>query len=143
MTGPQPVPPPAPFQAPARCQAPVGERGAGTVLMLAVCFAAVLMAGAVSLLGQALVSRHRAQAAADLAALAAADPVRGGCASAARVAAGNGAGLRSCRVTAGVADVVVSAGPAPAGPFVGRATSRARAGPLLQQQPEHEAAAGT
>ncbi|MBT0767361.1 hypothetical protein KIH74_00410 [Kineosporia sp. J2-2] len=71
------------------------DRGSGTVLMIGlVGVAAVLMAALLGL-GGAVVARHRAGAAADLAALAAVDSGEG-CAAAGRVAAANGARLAEC-----------------------------------------------
>jgi secretion/DNA translocation related TadE-like protein len=89
---------------------------------------AVLMAAfaAVALLGQAVVARHRAGSAADLAALAAADRALDGerpaCALAARVAAAQGAVLRRCVVVGEVSDVTAA---------VGGAQVRSRAGPPI------------
>ena len=109
-----------------------GERGAATVLVLAMagllCFVALAVAGV-----GGLVRAHRsAQAAADLAALAAAVSASDGgdaCEHAAVVAEANGAGLVSCSVRGLQARVVVEV----AGPrWVGRRailTGEARAGP--------------
>jgi secretion/DNA translocation related TadE-like protein len=108
------------------------ERGAATVLVLA-------MAGVLMLLGAALavvtamVAAHRtAQSAADLAALAGARGVgdgRDGCAVAAVVAAANQARLVGCAVAGRVVDVSVEV----AGPrWLGQAAdlgARSRAGP--------------
>lgn len=95
--------------------------------------AAVLLVGLQ--FGAAVVGRHRAQAAADLAALAAAVHVAEGtaaaCERARAVAAGMGAGLRSCAldgwdalVEAEVAVQIVVLGPR-------SAIARARAGPAF------------
>lgn len=112
---------------------PSGDRGAGTVLVL-VCSLVLGLAGSVSvLLAQATLTRHRAAAAADLAALAAADRALEGqgpaCARAAVIAAAGGARLAGCRLAGLVVDVTVAV-PAPGvlRPF-GPATARARAGP--------------
>ncbi|NGN69167.1 flp pilus-assembly TadE/G-like family protein [Streptomyces sp. A7024] len=79
--------------------------------------------------GQAVLARHRAGAAADLAALAAADTALRGpgtaCAEARRVAAAQRTTLVRCAVTGEVSDVSVAAR---AGPFEPRV--RARAGPV-------------
>jgi secretion/DNA translocation related TadE-like protein len=89
---------------------------------------AVLMAAfaAVALLGQAVVARHRAGSAADLAALAAADRALDGerpaCALAARVASAQGAVLRRCVVVGEISDVTAA---------VGSAQVRSRAGPPI------------
>ena len=108
------------------------ERGAATVLMLAMagllCFVALAMAG----VGGLVRAQRSAQSAADLAALAVAgSEARGedGCARAAMVAEANGAALRSCSVGGREAWVVVEV----AGPrWAGRRavlTADARAGP--------------
>lgn len=104
------------------------DRGSATVwttmaiTTLCVVFAVVLT------MGQAVVARHRAGAAADLAALAAADTALDGaaeaCAEADRVARAQGAEVVRCAVTGEIADVtalVRFGGYAPA--------VRARAGP--------------
>lgn len=112
---------------------PVGDRGSGTVLVL-ICSLVLGLAGAVSvLLAQATLTRHRAAAAADLAALAGADRALQGspraCAHAGAVAAAGGAILIRCRLDGLVVAVTVAV-PAPGvlRPF-GPATARARAGP--------------
>ncbi len=85
--------------------------------------------GAVTYLGAAVVARHRAQAAADLAALAAASRLPSGagmaCARAAAVARRMGVDAVRCEVDG--LDVVVSVDVAVAG--VGTARAAARAGP--------------
>ena len=105
------------------------DRGSGSVLVVSVLAAAALLAFAVAMLGQAVAVRHRAQAAADLAALAAASswPVPD-CAAGARVAAANGALLTGCRAGVdGSVDVavVVARGVALRGVGPARATARA------------------
>ncbi|MFD6885107.1 Rv3654c family TadE-like protein [Streptomyces sp. NPDC059957] len=98
--------------------------------------ATVLVAvfGGVLLLGQAVVSRHRAAAAADLAALAAAASWAHGpaaaCATAVRVAVAQGARVTGCAVTGEVAEVTARA---PTGPFGPELSSRA--GPPLTGEP--------
>ncbi|CAL9484130.1 Rv3654c family TadE-like protein [Streptomyces radiopugnans] len=104
------------------------ERGSATVWAalcgLVLCTVAVGVLG----LGQAVVTRHRAGAAADAAALAAADhALRGAeeaCAAARRVAAAQGARVVRCRVREEIADLTVRVR---AGPY--SAGVRARAGP--------------
>ncbi|MEJ5914056.1 Rv3654c family TadE-like protein [Pseudokineococcus sp. 1T1Z-3] len=110
------------------------ERGAGTVLVLGLAMAALVMASAVAVLGQAVVARHRAVAAADLAALAAADVLLGRtagepCAAAGRVAAAGGALVVGCRPTGQevVVEVAVPVDGLLAG--LGPARAAARAGP--------------
>lgn len=108
------------------------ERGAATVLVVAL--ASVVMVVGVALAGATglVVAHRRAQAAADLAALGAAEWLRRGpepCGVAAEVAERNGARLRACVVRAG--DVHVSVGVAAPGavPWPVELTGRARAGP--------------
>jgi secretion/DNA translocation related TadE-like protein len=109
------------------------DAGSGTVLVLALS-AVLALAGTVFVAVAAVaVARHRAASAADRAALAAADRALAGpvpaCAAALRAAAGVEAVLLRCRLDGDVADVVVAL--RPPGPLggLGRATSRARAGP--------------
>ena len=78
-----------------------GERGSASVLTVAVVMALVLVGSGALLLAGTVRDVHRARAAADLAALAAAAPTRGGgrldCASASTVASANGAAVVRCR----------------------------------------------
>ncbi|RII13074.1 hypothetical protein DSC45_24805 [Streptomyces sp. YIM 130001] len=87
-----------------------------------------VVVGAVLLLGQAVLGRHRAGGAADLAALAVADRALEGprvaCAAGARVARAQRGEVVRCAVSGEIADVTVRAA---AGPFVSEV--RARAGP--------------
>ncbi|MFD7259883.1 Rv3654c family TadE-like protein [Streptomyces sp. NPDC059874] len=104
------------------------DRGSATVWAVLVVAVLGAVFGGVLLLGQAVAARHRAAAAADLAALAAAATWAHGpeaaCATAIRVARAQGAELAGCRVLGEVAEV----GARPAtGPFT--PTIRARAGP--------------
>ncbi|WP_374104278.1 Rv3654c family TadE-like protein [Streptomyces sp. ISL-43] len=98
--------------------------------------ATVLVAvfGGVLLLGQAVVARHRAAAAADLAALAAAATWAHGpeaaCAAAIRVAVAQAARVTGCVVTGEVVEVTARA---PTGPFA--PGLRSRAGPPLPREP--------
>ncbi len=116
---------------------PRSERGAGSVLVLAVTAAvAVVLAGSLVVVA-AVRDAHRARSAADLGALAAArGPAVGGaadCGAAAAVTAAGGAGLRECRAVADGSVLVVVGVPArwaaglPGLP--GEVTGRARAGP--------------
>lgn len=111
---------------------PDPERGSGTVLALGAVGALATVLAAALLLCGVVAARHRAESAADLAALAGAVALqRGGdaCAEAARVGAANDATIR-CVVDG--ADVVVEAGapvPAAARALADRAVARARAGP--------------
>lgn len=119
-----------------RARGPAGEQGSGTVLTAGLLVVVAAAASLVVGLGQVVLARHRAEAAADLAALAGAavllDPFADHpdpCARAARVARANRAEPTGCRsdadgsVTVAVAvrlpGVLAKAGPA---------TSTARAG---------------
>ena len=110
------------------------ERGAGSVVALAVCAVLVTGALAIGALAQAVVARHTVSSAADLAALAAADrlAVGGGdvCAVAARVLAAQGSDLTGCRVQPD-GSVVVEASREVASSSAGWGPARAsaRAGP--------------
>ncbi len=113
----------------ARRGAVSAERGAASVLGLAVAGSlAALMAMTLPLV-VGLSLRHSVSAAADAAALAAADVAVGivagyPCETAAMVAAANGAGLTACEVHGHVASIAVSR------EFLGlRLTSTAKAGP--------------
>ncbi|TFV48548.1 Rv3654c family TadE-like protein [Blastococcus sp. TF02A_35] len=112
-----------------------GERGAATVWVLALSAVVVLVGAAAVLAGVATVARHRAGAAADLAALAGAGRAVVGdadpCAAAGRIAEDNGAALAGCRVEPGsvvVVEVRVTVGLGRLG--VHEALGRARAGPV-------------
>lgn len=110
------------------------DRGSGTVWAVAL-IGLIWSAGTVAMtVGAVRAARHRAYAAADMAALAAAAHASGGpryaCALAADVAHASGARLRRCVLHARIAEVsVTSAVPIryPFGPLV--AVGRARAGP--------------
>jgi secretion/DNA translocation related TadE-like protein len=85
------------------------ERGAATVLVVAMAGVLLMVGAALGVAGAMVVAHRRAQAAADLAALAGAEALaqgNDGCVRAAGVAAANGASLTSC-VPAG-ADVQVA-----------------------------------
>ncbi|GAA1718300.1 hypothetical protein GCM10009809_12740 [Isoptericola hypogeus] len=114
------------------------ERGAGTVLVLAVAAVVVLLALAVGVLGSAQRARGTAQAAADLGALAAATAVRRGsdsCAVAEEAVRRNGAELVACSPEPGgvvgvrTARAAVGAGAGPWDAVLGDARAHARAGP--------------
>ena len=108
------------------------ERGSATVLALGLCLALGLLTVAGGALLSAVVASHRARAAADLSALAAAQrwldgaPADLTCAEARRVAGANGATVRDC---VPVADSVTVTVMVPAG-RLGPALARARAGPV-------------
>lgn len=112
-----------------------GERGAATVLVLA-----VALVGGLLLLGLGLIAgtqggRVTAQTAADLAALAGADAaaaggVRDPCSVAAEVAQRNRADLAACSVTAqGIVEVETTRTAGFGSITTGQASARARAGP--------------
>ncbi len=109
------------------------ERGSATVWVLAAGMVMLLAALAVASVGAAIVARHRAQQAADLAALGGAGQALAGaaaaCARADALARDNGAAMVSCHLDG--ADLTVSAAVMPAGaPIVARpAIASARAGP--------------
>lgn len=112
-----------------------GDRGSGTVWMVALIGAVWAVATMAMMVGGARVARHRAHAAADLAALAAAAHVAEGdvraCGLAAQIARDSGGRLRRCTFRGRIVDVVVSSrvgGSARTGRLV--ATARARAGPV-------------
>ncbi|MFF1734951.1 Rv3654c family TadE-like protein [Streptomyces sp. NPDC058247] len=112
-----------------------GDRGSATVWAVMAMAALGLVFGCVLTMGQAVVVRHRAGGAADLAALAAADHWMEGrkeaCAHAGRVAAAQDTRLVSCAVYGEVSDVTAAAGAAPLTTEV-----RARAGPAGPVAPE-------
>jgi secretion/DNA translocation related TadE-like protein len=111
------------------------DRGSGTVVVVGVCLAALVLLTFVGWLGSAVVARHRAAAAADLAALAAADVLVGRadgapCDTARRIAlAGDDVTLTSCRTEGRVAVVTVAVLPSGWVASVGSAVATARAGP--------------
>jgi secretion/DNA translocation related TadE-like protein len=111
------------------------ERGSATVWVMALSGVLAAVSLAVVLVGSAVVARHRASTAADLAALAAAGSAVAGrpdaCAVAGRVAAANSAVLASCVAEgAGVVRIRVNVA-VRLGPLgVHSATGRARAGPV-------------
>jgi secretion/DNA translocation related TadE-like protein len=109
------------------------DRGSASLWVLGIGLAVLAFAGMVAAAGSVLVARHRAQAAADLGALAGA--VRAGegadaaCTRARRVVEANGARLVECRVE--VLDVVIGTAADPAGVarVIGTVRAWARAGP--------------
>ena len=88
------------------------DRGSVTIWAAALAGLVWLGSSAAFLYGSAIAGRHRAESAADLAALAAAVHVPDGpadaCAVAARIAARNGPSLRGCEVVGEEVEVVVS-----------------------------------
>ncbi|MFD6141594.1 Rv3654c family TadE-like protein [Promicromonospora sp. NPDC060271] len=109
------------------------ERGAGTVLVLGVVAAILVLAFGIAALGAAQNARGAAQVAADLGALAGATALRDGfdpCGTARSAVARNGAAVAACEeLGGGVVRVVatrIAAGP---GGVLGEARASARAGP--------------
>jgi secretion/DNA translocation related TadE-like protein len=116
-----------------RLRLPSDERGSGTVWVLALAMAVTVVGVAAVAVGAAVVARHRADAAADLAALAAASEAAAGrpavCRAAERTAVVAGARLLRCAVTPdGIAVVRVAVRPAGSLGRFGAATADARAG---------------
>ncbi|MGW5851946.1 Rv3654c family TadE-like protein [Streptomyces sp. NPDC055254] len=107
------------------------DRGSATVWATLVATVLGAVFAGVLLLGQAVVARHRAAAAADLAALAAAATWARGpetaCAAAVRVARAQDAVLGECRLLGEVAEVTARSRAGPFNPEI-----RARAGPPLE-----------
>lgn len=106
------------------------DRGAASLLVVAVAVSGLLLMGGAARLGGALVSRARADTAADAAALAAADALALGAgdtravAAARDRAAANGAHLVECRCGGSAAEVIVEV---PGGPLGRPVRARARA----------------
>jgi secretion/DNA translocation related TadE-like protein len=118
---------------------PLGEEGFVTVAVVGLLLVLLCLGGLTATLGSIAVLRHRAAAAADLAAMAAAKHALEGQAAAcdaARLVAGRqGAVLRSCHLEGwdAVVSVQIAAGGRLAG--LGRADGRARAGPVRSPVP--------
>ena len=110
------------------------DRGSGTLWMAAVAVILSLMASTVVLLGLAQTARHKANAAADLAALAAAQVLLDGtgsaCDEAVQNASANGARLTGCSVDGEIVSVSVSVGVRLGRFGIGHAEASARAGPI-------------
>lgn len=109
------------------------DRGVATVWMAAAIATVLVLVGAVIWLGTAVIIRHRAEGAAELAALAAAGAAPDGeadaCAKAGLVAERSGVTVRECRLDGWDALVRVEMDmPAP----FGAASGRARAGPVVR-----------
>ncbi|WUI48206.1 flp pilus-assembly TadE/G-like family protein [Streptomyces sp. NBC_00414] len=114
---------------------PASDRGSATVWTVGAIAVLCVVFGAVLVMGQAVVVRHRAGGAADLAALAAADHWReggvGACARADRVARAQGTRIVRCAVRGEISDVTVEAGRGPLSTEV-----RSRAGPAGPVPPD-------
>jgi secretion/DNA translocation related TadE-like protein len=79
----------------------VAERGSASVWVVTCCALLMVVAGVATIRGLAVLARHRAESAADLAALAAAGRIGVAddeCAAAARIARRNSARVLSCRL---------------------------------------------
>jgi secretion/DNA translocation related TadE-like protein len=112
------------------------DRGSATVWVLALSGVLVSLGAAAVLVGSAVATRHRAEAAADLAALAAAgDAVTGAvdpCAAALSIAVANGAVLETCTVLPGAVVQIGVGVRVTMGPLGVRwAHANARAGPVV------------
>ncbi len=111
-----------------------GDRGSAGVWVLALSGVVILSGAASVLAGLAIISRHEAGTAADLASLAAASQALSGsemaCATAHEIAGANGAELVSCTLSAdGVVDVAVTVTMRFGSLGLGVARADARAGP--------------
>ncbi|MGW6913406.1 Rv3654c family TadE-like protein [Kitasatospora sp. NPDC054939] len=136
----------------ARSAAHPGKRqpdgGSATIWLLAVGLLGCAVFGATLALGAVVAARHRAESAADLAALAAADRLLldadGGCARAAGIAGAHRAALVRCTVEPAVdavevvVEVPVTGLPRSIPVLLGPARARARAGPARAPGPAEE-----
>lgn len=136
MRSPEPEPPAVAQPGARRAQAGRDTCRSGgfvTVAVLGLAMALLAFGGLLAALGAVAVARHRAAAAADLSALAAAGHVlegpSGACAAAARVARAQAAALVTCTTIGSTVEVRVRV--TPPGPIgrLGAATSTAIAGP--------------
>lgn len=121
-----------------RRRAFASDRGSATVSAVGVIAVLCVIFGVILVMSQAVLTRHHAGGAADLAALAAADHwMEGGtaaCARADRVARAQGTRIVRCAVYGEISDVRVAAG---RGPFTAEVRSRAGpAGPVPPAGPE-------
>lgn len=109
------------------------DDGAATVLLLGLLGVLLTVGATLVAVGLALVARHRADAAADLAALATAaralDGPAAACATGGQVAERNGARVVACRLDGDVAVVTVEVTPGGRVALLGPARTTARAGP--------------
>lgn len=108
------------------------DRGSGSVLVVGVVLALLVLTAGGLVVGSAVVASGRARTAADLAALAGAAALQrgsssgGACAEAGRVASANGSRLMGCAVGGFDVEVTASSG---AALVAGVAVARSRAGP--------------
>lgn len=109
------------------------DRGAATIYALALVMVLASIGTAALAVAAAVVARHQADSAADMAALSAAATARdgsdGACAIAAEVARAQHAVLSDCRFDGQVADVTVTVQALSFGGLLPPALGRARAGP--------------
>ena len=114
------------------------DRGSVTIWAITLTGLIWFGASAAALYGSAVVGRHRAEAAADLAALAAAEHVVDGseaaCAAGARIATVNGGSLRGCHIVGDDVEVTVSRQVGLGGLGAFPAVARARAGPVPDEE---------
>lgn len=117
-----------------RLLALAADRGSGSVWVLTACIALAAVAVGAVAVGSAVVARHRAAAAADLAALAAAQrqlaAAGAPCAAATEIATAMDAEVVRCELTGDVVDVVVTVDLRIGSWSAGRAEAQARAGPI-------------
>ena len=110
-----------------------GDQGVASVFVLALAAVLALLGAGSASLAAVAVARQRAASAADLSALAGAERVLDGqasaCARARRVAALVGAELVTCSIAGDTVDLVVEVRPAGRLGSLGTASARARAGP--------------
>jgi secretion/DNA translocation related TadE-like protein len=109
-----------------------GDRGSGSVLVITVIMLVAAAMVMVTTLGSGYLARHGAAAAADLAALAAAEQLRTGtgdpCVTAREVSQANGAALLECTVSAWQVEVAVEAAVRTTNGWLADPVRRARAG---------------
>ena len=118
-------------------RAPVRDRGSATIWVFGLVLLLWTVTGAVLLVGEAVVARHRVDSAADLAALAAAERALAGgrpaCVAAAQVAREAGAVLVRCAVVGRVSEVTAERRLGGLLALVGPVRARARAGPGMSR----------
>lgn len=110
-----------------------GDRGSASLYVLALCAVLAAVTATGVLVSQAVLARHRAGSAAELAALAAADRALDGqgvaCAAAGRVAAAAGGAVVACSLRDGIVDVATTMPLSGVLAELGPARGQARAGP--------------
>lgn len=109
------------------------DEGSGTISGVALIAVAAIMLGAAASAGNLLLCLHRAQNAADLASVAAANALYSGssdlCSVAERTISGNNATIGSCTIEG--EDVLVEAQVGTQMPFVSHVGKQSRAGPIV------------